>query len=368
MLRKKHFLECGVLGSSLSMLKAMLIFMGFFSVQVSLSTAQNISNPTNNYGQNNLMSHDDFVLFWQIIATISGFGAFGGILASFDFHFKEIRSTNGKCYGSFWLVLACMVQGIAWGAGGALTFATTAALLDKLVPFNVHTLLFMSFSSVASGFLGIKMVRLVAGYMENLAEKTFEDKFKDKTKKVAEDVTIEHSKKTEEERQRLEDIARVERNALAALNTPPNDESYMPSLLQAQTNLIRIKKIAATKREVIILLARIYRRLKRLNDGIAELRAGLSNRRRENLPEDWSDAALQYNLACYLNVAANEAEKNQEAPQKIKDLRNEAWNLILRSILLDESNLEEAMEDDDLKSLATEEGRKWPLKVKAPGQ
>jgi hypothetical protein len=74
----------------------------------------------------------------------------------------------------------------------------------------------------------------------------------------------------------------------------------------------------------------------------------LEARRAADVPRDADDAALLFNLACYVNRDA----KATEDPSKKEELRAKAWRYLVECAKINPADIKEMQEDDDLKDLA----------------
>jgi hypothetical protein len=98
-----------------------------------------------------------------------------------------------------------------------------------------------------------------------------------------------------------------------------------------------------THRQAAITLARVYRYINHMEDGIAVLSKAIDARDRDKSPENPDTAALLYNRACYHALLADERKSVSLKDLAISDLE--------RSTKIDNTNRKEAKGDVDFKSL-----------------
>ena len=116
---------------------------------------------------------------------------------------------------------------------------------------------------------------------------------------------------------------------------------------QAIQELEQSRLIAPNNRRIGIVLSRLFRHQRDLPGAIKVLSEVLEVRRRQAITPNKDDADLCFNRACYRNLLA-ENIADEEGKKQMRDL---AWDDLIRSIVISPENRKDARDDVDLKEL-----------------
>ncbi len=141
----------------------------------------------------------------------------------------------------------------------------------------------------------------------------------------------------------------IAENALRLLrggnSTSPDIKHSVEEALQQLKNA-RAK--SPTNRLLAILIGRLLNALQRTKEARSILKETLAERREANISINKDDAALLFNAACYENL---EAEDPNLTPIEAENKRKQAWEDLQQACKLDPDNKNEAIKDEDLRTL-----------------
>jgi tetratricopeptide (TPR) repeat protein len=96
----------------------------------------------------------------------------------------------------------------------------------------------------------------------------------------------------------------------SALSVPDNEPRKAGMLHDAARALGRFSEYSYI-RTVAVFLGRLHRQMGDFDTAIDVLTTSLAERRKRSVPEDYDDADMMYNRACYLNVKARKMDENE---------------------------------------------------------
>lgn len=311
-------------------------------------------------------AHTIWVVPLLVLFILGFFGAFGGMLAAWGHVPVADIFTRGflGTYKSFKRFFAITALGALWGAGGGLVFGVILFLDGKFRSLTLATLknssgeefIFFACASVAAGFSGIRLLRLVSGKLE--------DQVRNAEAQAAEAVKL--SEANEIAIQRVTKLAsalsyagplldslslaqkKFEEAETARTGSPT---TKLRDLTDSETAAVRLalemldeaRPGFPTLRLLGIYIGRLHKALKAYPKAIEALTLVYKSR---SDPRNKDDAALLFNRACYRNRLSQEP-----SDFKADLLKAEAQADLDESIRLDPQSATEALRDNELRGL-----------------
>jgi hypothetical protein len=241
--------------------------------------------------------------------------------------FEEQAASSGMdfCCRARRLFIALFLGGIG-GFGGSIAGLFAMIVADKLKPdqFNDLAKLTVFTTGSISGFLGFRLLKSVSDAWANKFEKELQENRR-------------HVKRLDRKStQSL--IASLTSQMISAWNVKQTNAEQFKS--DAKLALEKFNQADGKDRESLLLdpqLA-VYRGLllrhtEQLLPAIEALRSHIAAIERMGNPDRrW--AHIYYNLACYLNVNANQLAAAGADPATVEALRAEAWSALKRAVVL----------------------------------
>ena len=237
------------------------------------------------------------------------------------------------------------------GCGGAL--ATTLVLLAvgkfPEAPLNLEDWLFLVSLSFVAGFIGHRLLPIVAARLEQqIAESKRASKeakeASQQARQVAEQATKDVGKG------RAVDEA-VDATFIALQKADSENEDLPAERIQTYIQYLEnLSKQEPTKRKLHIMLGRLYRKLGSYDEAIGALSRFIEAKTAAGQGSDEHTAAALYNRACYRSQ-----ESTHKEGREAYELREEAVEDLRKAVTLSPQTATEAKTDDDFDPLKGDE-------------
>jgi hypothetical protein len=295
-----------------------------------------------------------------VLAVLAAFGAFGGMLAAWGQVpiVDLIKGGLEKTYVTWGRLRGITFLGGLWGAGGGLVFGVVLTLDGKfrdLTHIEAERFVFLACASVAAGFSGIRLLRLVSGKLEEQVDKA------QKEAEEAKQLVAEVSKVAQDAKSQIAKISAQTQQLAGALSfagqvlgglESAGGKPEMSSIRRALEVMEAACIDNSTLRIVGIYLGRLFRALDNYAGAIAALTKVFDARRVVGQEPDADDRALLYNRACYRNVLRKKVAAGDPAQATV--LHRDALSDLSQAIKNDPVNRAEAEADPDLMDLMAE--------------
>jgi len=152
--------------------------------------------------------------FATILIILGAFGAFGGGVAAFSqVTFSEVMKSGIQAYGSGKKLAGIVSVGALLGCGGSIAFGFVLAVDRKFGSgvFDLDTKILIAGASVAAGFSGIRLLKLVS---DELAKKVQKQEGDINTQQQARQAQEEEMKKQKVELQQQQSELQDQRQKL----------------------------------------------------------------------------------------------------------------------------------------------------------
>ena len=320
-----------------------------------ISLPNNSSNPSSvqtNQGPKEKNGNNDGWGFAEIMLVLGCFGAFGGGLAALSqVTFGEVIKKGIEAYGSGKKLAGIISVGMLLGCGGSFAFGFVLAVDRKFSGgiFDLDCKVLIAAASVAAGFSGIRLLKLVSDKLTKQVEEQGANLTAQK-KEIEQQQTILQQQQTELQNQKIKlEQERQINEALSFAGGISGKESEEDRSLDGYRRdavklLETARKFDPTNRAIGVYLGRMYRLLKDYPKAIKELDESLERRRAQKIPLEKDDGTLIYNKACYTNLIARSKSGNEKI-----NMQTEAQKLLKEAQSLDSDLVSYAKDDPDWK-------------------
>ena len=203
--------------------------------------------------------------FVKILLVLGCFGAFGGGLAAFSqVTFSEVIKNGIKAYGSGKTLAGIVTVGALLGCGGSIVFGFILAVDRKFTSgvFDLDTKVLIAAASVAAGFSGIRMLKLVSDELAKKVETQGKDIDKQKQAIQQQQEELQRQKADFEEKVKQDlKVAEALSFSGGVLASDENDRSQDGYRHDAITLLQKASGLLPFSRTIGVYLGRLHRQL-----------------------------------------------------------------------------------------------------------